>query len=126
MPNPLDTVAKTLAKSAGFVFYDAVLTRDEIPDSPGESFDPATPVPVEYPCKALDTQFSAGLRGQGLVDATDVKVLILKYTLGTDPLPGDRIAVRSFAGSIVPENASGQKAVTIDPAQAMWVCRCKT
>lgn len=120
-------LARIVANAGSQFFFDAVLTRDAIPDSPAyEEFDPPAPVPVLYTCKALDTEYSAGLRAQGLVGAKDVEVTILATTLSVEPQPGDRITVRGATFTIVPANSGRQKAVQGDPARATWSCRCMT
>lgn len=110
------------------VFYDAVLQRDTPgPNSPARNpWDP-NPAgdPVSYPCKAIHDEWSANTIGQGLVESSDQKILILSYSLSVEPKAGDRITLKGKTLTIVPANTAGQKAVTTDPAKALWVCRAR-
>jgi len=78
--------------------------------------------------KAIAEEYSAGTRGQGLVGATDMRVLILTTSLKTQPQPLDRIIIPAmgFSGQIVPGDAAGVKPVATDPAKATWQARCST
>lgn len=123
------SLAKTIARAAGPIFLPAVLTRDVPAEqtSPAyEEFDPPAPSAVTYTCKAIESEYSSGLRAQGLVGAQDVEVLILADTLPTTPQPGDRITIRGATRTIVPKDTAGKAAVTGDPARATWACRCRS
>jgi hypothetical protein len=126
MASPFASLAKTLGKAFNGVFFDATLTRDG--PATGPAYDPTPGAPTTYTCKALMESYAAGIRGQGLVGATDVKVMILATSLATDPLPLDRISVpdQKVNGIIAPEDAMGVKAVSTDPARAIWNCRVVT
>lgn len=121
------SLARTIASAASFIFLNATLTRS----TPGVSPDPADPVPpteTTYSCKAIEDTFSTGLLEKGLVNATDVKILILANTLsgGTIvPQSLDKITIRGVTYTIVPPGTSGLGAVMGDPAKATWSCRCQ-
>jgi hypothetical protein len=53
-----------------------------------------------------------------LVNATDVKVLILASTLSVTPQETDRITIRGVTYSVL-------GVIMGDPAKATWECRCK-
>jgi hypothetical protein len=124
--SPILGLAKTVGKAFNGIFLDAVLTR-EIPGS-GPAYDPGEPTTVSYPCKALAESFGAFTRGQGLVAATDMKVMILATSLSVQPRPLDKIeiAVQGFSGRIVAGDTPGTPAVETDPAKAVWSVRCST
>lgn len=107
------------------LFMGATLTRSTITTSPDvDSLEPPDPIDVDYPCKAIVEEYSAGVRGQGLVGARDVQVLILATSLEVEPQPLDQITIRNATYTIVPADAAGMKGVRTDPAQATWQCRC--
>lgn len=127
MTSPLlGSLASTVAGALSSTLYDCTLTRMVVPSSP--TYDPADPppaVPVTYTFKGMEEEYSAGTRGQGLVGATDVRVLILAGTLAVEPQPMDLLTVRGNVLRIVPEDARGVRPVSSDPARATWSCRCQ-
>lgn len=126
MTSPLlGSLAATIGSAMSSLFLDATLTRD-VPGTIVDAADPPLPTQVEYTCKAIEENYSAGLRGQGLVGANDIQVLILASTLDVDPQPLDRITIRGRTVTIVPMNTAGMKAVQSDPARATWSCRCRS
>jgi len=122
----LDDMPDIIYGALGDEFFDCTLTRDGA--NSGAAYDPVTATPTVYPCKAIAEEYSAGIRGQGLVGATDVSVLILAQSLSVQPEPLDQIAIASqgISGVIAPADASGVKAVMSDPARATWQCRVVT
>jgi hypothetical protein len=130
MASPLaGSLARTIAKAAGPLFLDAVLTREVVTlTEESESFDPPAPTTTTFACKAIVSQYGDGLRASGVVEAREVEVLILAKTLATMPQPLDRITVSGWPGPlmIVPTESSGKDVVTSDPAKATWSCRCAT
>jgi len=104
------------------IFLDATLTRD-VPGRATDPADPPLPTSVAYPCKAIEDTYGVTLQAAGLVNGTDVKVLILAATLAVEPQPLDRITIRGVTRTIVPLGTSGVPAVTSDPARATWECR---
>lgn len=126
MVSPLAGLAKTMGKAMGPIFFDAVLTRDVIATSPDNEFDPPPPTQIEYTCKAIVEEYSTGVRGQGLVNSSDMQVLVLADSIDVEPHNLDRIAIASqgFSGTVVPAGSSGMKAVSTDPAKAVWILRC--
>jgi hypothetical protein len=123
------SLARTIGKAMSGLFLDATLTRDVASsNSPDiDSFDPPAPTQVTYSCKAVRDTYAVGLIAGGLVQATDVKIIILQTSLQVTPQSGDRLTITGQGGpwSIVPENSSGQAAVSADPANATWECRAK-
>lgn len=123
-------IAEIVADALGEdIFLDATLIRDvpaEQTSPEYEEFDPPVPTPVTYTMKAIESEYSTGLRAAGLVGAQDVEVLILADTLEVTPESGDRITIRGATRTIVPASAAGKKAVTGDTARATWSCRCMT
>lgn len=107
------------------LFLDATLTRD-VAGTIVDPADPPLPTQTTYNMKAIEENYSAGLRGQGLVGANDIQVLILASTLTVEPQPLDRITIRGKTVTIVPMNTAGMKAVQSDPAKATWSCRCRS
>ena len=121
----LDDVAGILADVAGdLVFKDATLTKTTVTAGSTAYDPPASTSTTAYTCKALrDTSGATWLSG-GLVDAEDVKVLILADTLSVTPEAGDRITIGSDTWTIVPAGG-GKAAVDVDPANACWECRAR-
>lgn len=107
------------------LFLDATLTRD-VAGTIVDPADPPLPTQVQYSMKAIEENYSAGLRGQGLVGADDIQVLILASTLAVEPQPLDRITIRGKTVTVVPSSSAGMKAVQSDPAKATWSCRCRS
>lgn len=124
--SPILGLAAKVGKAFNGIFLDAVLTR-EVPGD-GPVYDPGPSTTVTYSAKALVETYSAFTRGQGLVNATDMKVMILATSLSTEPQPLDRIAiaVQGFSGQIVAGDTAGTPAVGTDPAKAVWTLRCST
>lgn len=81
---------------------------------------------ASHRCKGLVTAFSAFSIAQGMVRATDRKVLILAATLptGVKPRSGDRITTPDGIVTIVAGDTPGRAAVNTDPAGATHDCRC--
>jgi hypothetical protein len=126
MTSPLlGSLAATIGSAMSSLFLDATLTRD-VPGTIVDPADPPLPTQITYSCKAIEQEYSAGLRGQGLVGATDIQVLILASTITVEPQPLDRITIRGKTVTIVPMSAAGMKAVQSDPAKATWSCRCRS
>ncbi len=124
MTSPLSgSLARTINRALAPIFLDATLTRD-VPAVATDPADPPAPTQVTYTCKAIEEEYSAGLRGGGLVGAKDVPILILAASLSVAPQPMDRITIRGYTVTIVPADAGGMKAVRSDPARATWMCRC--
>jgi len=126
MTSPILGLAKTVGKAFDGVFQDAVLTRETSGDGP--AYDPGEPTTQTYPCKALVESYGAFARGQGLVAATDMKVMILATSLSVQPQPLDKIeiAAQGFTGRVVANGTAGTPAVETDPAKAVWNCRTST
>ena len=120
----LDDVAGIIADAAGdLVFKDATLTKTTTTPA-ANPWDPPTTSTTAYTCKALRDTFGATWLAGGLVDAEDVKVLILADTLSATPEAGDRITIGSDTWTIVPAGG-GKAAVGVDAANACFECRAR-
>lgn len=131
----LDGGLRTIINKAfSSTFLDAEITRVVRAEV---QTDPLKPVPAvyQYSCKAIPEKYSSSLIRDGMVRTGEAKVLILAGSikvLGTgedvsaavSPAPGDRIVIRGKAFIIVPPGSGGMPAVSTDPAQAVWECRC--
>jgi hypothetical protein len=127
MTSPLaGSLARTIGAAFNTLFLDATLTRSTSGDGPN-AWTPGTVTATDYACKAIHEAWSTGLLAQGLVEADDVKVLILASSLSIEPAPGDVITIRGEQFTIVP--AGGGKAmkpaVSTDPAKAAWEIRAR-
>jgi hypothetical protein len=130
MTSPILGLAAKVGKTFNGIFLDATLTRD-VPGStepPYSSYDPGPSTTVTYSAKAIVESYSAFTRGQGLVNATDMKVMILATSLSVEPQPLDRIAIaaQGFSGQIVAGDTPGQPPVGTDPGKCVWELRCQT
>ena len=120
----LDDVAGIIADVAGdLVFKDATLTKTTTTPA-ANPWDPPTTSTTTYTCKALRDTFRATWIAGGLVDAEDVKVLVLADTLSVTPEAGDRITIGSDTWTLVPAGG-GKAAVGVDPANACFECRAR-
>jgi len=81
---------------------------------------------ASHRCKGLVTAFSDYSVAQGMVRASDRKVLILAATLpaGVKPRSGNRITTPDGVVTIVAGDTPGRAAVNTDPAGATHDCRC--
>lgn len=118
-------IAEIVDDALADIFLDATLTRDGA--NSGTAYDPVIGTPTTYTCKAIVEEYGSGVRGQGLVGAKDIKVLILANSLAVEPQALDRISVPSKGVSgVVHDGNEGMKAVVGDPATATWECRVVT
>jgi hypothetical protein len=121
----LDDLPEIMSDTLGAdVFSAATLTRTTATPGANPWDPPASTSETTYPCRALRDTFGATWLSGGLVDAEDVKVLILAGTLSTTPEPGDRITIGAQTWTIVPAGG-GKPAVATDPATAVWELRCR-
>lgn len=121
----LDDVAGIIADAAGdLVFKDATLTKTVTVAGANPWDPPASTSTTAYTCKALRDTFGTTWLAGGLVDAEDVKVLILADTLSVTPEAGDRITIGSDTWTLVPAGG-GKPAVSVDPANACFECRAR-
>lgn len=120
-------LAALIGDVASEFFLDATLTRDVAAiGSPDVAYDPVMPTQVTYACKAIEEQYGAGLRRDGLVAGNEIEILILASTLATEPRSLDRLTIRGKTVTVVPPDVGGLTAVRSDPARATWLCRCST
>jgi hypothetical protein len=119
----LDDLPDTIGGALADTFRDATLTKTTTTPA-ANPWDSPTTSTASYTCKALRDTFGAYWLSGGLVDAEDVKVLILASTLSVAPEAGDRITIGSEMWTIVPAG-SGKPAVATDPANAVWELRAR-
>jgi hypothetical protein len=121
MGNVLDIVPGIVANTVGqLLFKDAVLTAQGA--GTGPSYDPTPGTPVDYPCRALATNWSNYSRANGLVAAEDRKILIQAQGLGVVPKDGMSITIDGESFVLVSDGGSAP-AVRKDPSTAVWTCR---
>jgi hypothetical protein len=122
MTSPLlGSLATTIGKAMSGLFLDATLSRDTA-SAGGDPWNKPPPTTATYACKAIHEDWGVSYVAGGLVNEGDVKVLVLASTLTIEPLPGDRVTIRSKTFTVVPQG-SGQPPVTTDPAKAVWTLR---
>lgn len=121
MASPLSKVAGTIGKAMGGVFYPATLSHDTRAAGAND-WTPGAVTTTSYVCKALPDTWGAYHLANGLVAATDAKIIVLASTLTIQPQAGDRVTVQGSTYTIVADGGS-KPAVETDPAQAVWVCR---
>ncbi|MBY0298994.1 MAG: hypothetical protein K2X71_23675 [Methylobacterium sp.] len=120
----LDTgLGGVFAAGLSWLYADAVYTVDE-PVAGGSPWDPATPTPREYLCKAQRDEWAAYERQSGAVAAADWKVLVLTASLPVPPQEGGRITLNGVTLTIASAGDSAP-AVSADPGQGAWVLRCR-
>lgn len=122
MTSFLDAMPKQIAAGLSKHFRDAVLTRDGAPG--GDSWNPTDGDPQSFTCKAINSDWGAFYRANGLVTAADRMVLILAATLATEPREGDRIMIEGVTLTVV-SSGEGAPAVSSDPAKATWTIRAR-
>ena len=108
-------LAKTVGKALGGVFYVATLTR--LTPGVGPAWDPGAPTETAHACKGLVDTYSAYERQNTLIQAGDVKVLLLATSLAITPTAGDKVTIRGVAYNIID--------VSTDPAKAVWVLQAR-
>lgn len=119
-------IASIVYSAAKFMFLDATLSRDTlVVNSPDVYEMNATTTTTSYSCKAIEETFGKGELGDGLVESTDIRVMILANSLSVTPLPLDRITIRGKTVTVVAADVSGIPPVQSDPARATWSLRCK-
>ena len=109
-----ETVAAALADAR--VTYAITVTRAAVPVSP----DPWTPGPVveaDYDCLGFTDESTVADHADGVIEAGDVKVMIVTGSLSITPKPGDTITARGMVYYIVN--------VAADPARALWSCQAR-
>lgn len=131
MVSPLEgPIAKSIYKGFKKLFLRAVLERDTVTDA--GPLDQGVTSTATYECKAVDIDYSDFDRGQGLVNANDMQVIILANSLAVTPEPLDRITIfrNGVAGrelTIVSSQGvspqGGAASIRKDPANATWTVR---
>lgn len=118
----LDGLGADIAGALDDVFFDAVLTRAGA--TTGPAYDPTPGTPTTYTCKAIRDSYGVGHLSGGLVDSSDVKIIILQASLPTTPKSGDTITITGMGGPwTIVAGGSGQPAVSADGVNATWECR---
>lgn len=117
-------IADIVNKAAGSFFLNATLTRSNVAVG-GSAFEPAVSTSeTTYTCKAIEDKWSAGVYGSGLVNSTDIRILVLAASLATTPVVGDRITIRGVTLTILPSESDKLASIQTDPARATWSLRC--
>lgn len=100
------------------LFYAATLTRTTV--TGGDPWDPGSGVEttVTFPCQAFEDTYSIFERQNTLIQAGDVKVVVLATTLATVPTTADKITTRGVTRSIV--------SVERDPAGATFTLQARS
>lgn len=99
--------------------FDLTLSRDVAQDSPApEPGDPPIIVTVNYPCRGFIDQYDASWRAGSLIEAGDVKIIIVANTLSVEPVAGDLITARGKVYAAI--------SVQADPAVATYQIQGRT
>jgi len=94
------------------ILLDVVVTRSTPGGGGGDPWDPDPPTLTDHPCKGFVDSYRSLERAGTLIEASDVKVVIVAKTLAIGPSPADTVRVRGKRYSIVN--------VSADPALALW------
>lgn len=82
-----------------------------------------------YPCRAIFEEYGCGLGAEAIRKTAPVKILALATSLSIKPAMGDVVTISNttFAEgfAFVVYSGSEKPAVSIDPAGAVWVLRCR-
>lgn len=106
-----DEIASAL--EAASLPFDLTLSRDVVQDSPApEPGEPPVIVTVNYPCRGFVDDFDASWRAGSLIQAGDVRVIIIANSIDIEPVAGDRITVRGKTYAAI--------TVQADAAVATW------
>lgn len=104
----LDKLPAAVNSAFKGIFYDAVMTVDVAPSSPAyDPADPPAPVPVNYSCKAYVEKYSAYMRANSLVEASDRKVIVLADSLAIEPVRNARLTVQGITFAIIDYDDGG-------------------
>ncbi|MBX9823520.1 MAG: hypothetical protein K2Y27_00860 [Xanthobacteraceae bacterium] len=105
-----------LADGIGNALLDADLALDitlaRTTPGGGPSYDPDPSTVTTYPAKGFTDTFSESYLAGGLVEAGDVKIVIIATTLAIEPAPGDRATIKGETYTVV--------SVSADPARALF------
>ncbi|MBG0802118.1 hypothetical protein IYW40_11600 [Methylocystis sp. H4A] len=105
-------LASDIAAALGDVAIDVTLTREEEIGPGPNPWDPPITAPVDYQCLGWLDAFDASWIAQGLVQESDVRVIIIATSLATTPVLGDALTVGGQTFLIA--------GVRHDPALATW------
>lgn len=106
-----DEIASAL--EAANLPFDLSVSRDVVQDSPApEPGEPPDTVTVNYGCRGFTDDFDASWRAGSLIQAGDVRVIIIANSIDVAPVAGDRITVRGQTYTAI--------TVQADPALATW------
>jgi hypothetical protein len=105
-------LAETIADAleAADLPLDCVLTRSTPGD--GDPWNPDAGTSTDYACKGFTDEYTALERADSLIQADDIKVVIVATTVAIEPLPLDSVSIRSKTYTVVN--------VSTDPARALW------
>ena len=116
MTSLLDGLDETIFEALTDVFFDSVLTREVVPDSPAhDPADPPAAVPTNYSCKALRDKYSRYEMSNSSILEGDSKILVLAKSLSVTPAKNDIITITGQGAGFLVINFD------IDPANACWI-----
>lgn len=90
--------------------FDITVTRATPGDGP--PYDPGDPTLTDYPCQGFVDTYSDLFRTDALIEAGDVKVVIIANTLAIEPMPTDTVTARGKTYNVI--------TVSADPALALY------
>lgn len=124
MTSPLaGSLARTIGGAMAGLFLPATLARTSYA-SAANPWDQGTPTTVTYDCRAIVEAWGATWLRDSLVNADEVRVLVLASSLSVEPQPGDVVTIRGEAYTVVPMGG-GKPAVETDPAKAVYELRAR-
>jgi hypothetical protein len=112
-----------LADTIGDALLDAAIPLDVVimRSTPGVIIDPADPPPptiTDHACKGFVDTYTDALRAASLVQADDVKVVIVAKTIDIVPKPLDIVMVRTKTYTVI--------TVSTDPALALYELQARS
>lgn len=94
--------------------YDMAIIRMEPgPGNPDRPWEPGEPVPVPYPCKGFTDTYNVHEQSASVIQAGDIKIVIIANTLSITPEPNMSVQARGVTYRIVD--------VSPDPAKATYI-----
>ena len=111
-----------LAETIGDALIDAdipfaiTVTRSTPGDGP--VYDPGPPTYTDYPCQGFIDTYATQWADSSLIEAGDVKVVIVAKTLDIEPMPGDTVTARDKTYHVIN--------VSADPALALYELQARS
>lgn len=101
--------------SAGIPF--AVTVIRDVPVEGGDPADPQPPVETPFACSGWIDDWDADYLASGLVERTDVKIIVIANSIAIVPAAGDRVTARGKTYSVLN--------VSADPALATYTLQAR-